>query len=288
MGIGLLLKTSQELPEDNRGLAISTFGKVIKRGWDWLGITPRNPTHLTGVVELPDLVVCLTTNKCDFLRDPNSLQKYYKARKAVQDAVGEVFDKLGETRPGERRSDKTFEKLQKEINKVVGEILPDFPELEPLFGRKHPGTEVPVHVADSAGVVRTGVAPGTDVTTGDLGGAGVGEGVEGAAEGPLEGTHLEPQQVGPERAAEHVRRRKRPGLMIGFDEHTGGDQMGWLRGSTLYVNTLHPAYRRVQETGEVNLYVMFAVASTLSAHVQEERQPVEFVQRFLATWGTMK
>ena len=98
LGIGFLLKTSGELPEERWGLAVSTYGKVIKRGWEWLGITPKNPNHLAGVVELPGLVDCLTTNKCDFMRDPNSLQKYYKYRRAVQDAVAGVLEQLGEAR----------------------------------------------------------------------------------------------------------------------------------------------------------------------------------------------
>ena len=287
MGIGFLLKTTDELPEDRRGLAVSTYGKVIKRGWEWLGITPRNPSHLTGVVEVPELVEVLTTNKCDFLRDPNSLQKYYKTRKAIQDAVADVLEGLGETRAAEPKRDKALERLRKEIDNVIGEILPDFPELAPLFGRKSSGTEVPAVLADPDGASEAGEAEGADVATGDKGGEGAGEGVEGAIEGLLDGAHLEMETDGPEAATEHVSRRKRPGLMIGIDEETGGEKMGWLHGNTLYINALHPAYQRVRGGSQADLYIVFAVASTLSAHVEEGKQPLQFLQRFLTVWGNL-
>lgn len=288
MGIGFLVKTKDDLPEEQRGLAISTFGKVIKRGWEWLGVTPRNPNRLTGVVEVPELVQCLTTNKCDFMRDPNSLQKYYKYRKAIQDSIADVLEDLGESHPSEPKPDKGLKKLQKEIDKVVGQILPEFPELAPLFGRKR-GTEKEMALlADPKGGVGATVEEGADIASGDKGGPGEGEGVEGAIEGPFEGTHLEEVAPKDQPSKPQATRRKRPGLMIGFDEETGGEEMAWLRGNTLYINALHPAYTRVKGTGGAGLYVTFAVATTLSAHVQEERPPLELMQRFMSAWGEIE
>lgn len=43
-GAGYLVRDAAPLPEDQRGVAVSTFGKVIKRGWDWLGLTPGAPS----------------------------------------------------------------------------------------------------------------------------------------------------------------------------------------------------------------------------------------------------
>ena len=56
------------LPVDVTGIAISTFGKVIKRGWDWLGLTPAASAHISGLMEAPDLAACLTLGKNDFVR----------------------------------------------------------------------------------------------------------------------------------------------------------------------------------------------------------------------------
>ena len=35
--VGYLRRVGEPLAEDERGLAISTLGKVIRRGWDWVG-----------------------------------------------------------------------------------------------------------------------------------------------------------------------------------------------------------------------------------------------------------
>jgi len=285
MGIGFLLKTADDLPEERRGLAVSTFGKVIRRGWEWLGITPKNPNRLTGVVEVPELVEVLNTTKSDFMKDPNSLQKYYNARKVIQHAAMDLLDTLGETRTSEQKTDKGLERLRKEIDRVVGEILPDFPELAPLFGRKKRGDEVSALLSDSQGPVATDVAEGADFATGDKGGPGEGGGVEESIEGPLAGEHLEAEEGGDGQAKEHAIRRKRPGLMIGIDQETGGNVLGWLRENTIDINALHPAYKRVETRPEAGVYIIFAVASVLSVHVQEKRAPLEFLHRFMAAWG---
>jgi hypothetical protein len=288
MGIGFLVKTTRKLPEQQRGLAVSTFGKVIKRGWEWLGITPRNPALLTGIVEVPELVLCLTTNKCDFMRDPNSLQRYYKYRKAIQEVVTSVLEDLGERREPEARPDRTLQKLQREIDHVVAEILPDFPELAPLFGRKRRGLAEPGLLRDAEGNVVGKRAEGTDLSAQGEPVVQEGEPPQEDLTGALDGSHLEALGKGGESATRHELRRRRPGLMIGFDDETGGDDMAWLRGSTLYINALHPAYRRVQGTAAANLYITFAVATTLSTHVEAGRAPLDLMQRFMAAWGEME
>lgn len=85
VGFGYLSRG--EVPADDAGnfsgLGISTFGKVIKAGWEWVGILPRSHNTIRGMVEIPGLAEILTTNKADFLTDSASLRKYYRYRKAV-------------------------------------------------------------------------------------------------------------------------------------------------------------------------------------------------------------
>ena len=50
---GYLVRDRAPLPEDRRGLAVSTFGKMIRRGWDWLGITPGVADRIGGLIEVP-------------------------------------------------------------------------------------------------------------------------------------------------------------------------------------------------------------------------------------------
>ena len=66
--LGYLSRHTAPLPEDQRGVAISTLGKVIKRGWDWLGVTSLQSERINGLIEVPDLAASLTLNKGDFIR----------------------------------------------------------------------------------------------------------------------------------------------------------------------------------------------------------------------------
>jgi Histidine kinase-, DNA gyrase B-, and HSP90-like ATPase len=66
--VGWLVRESAPLPEERRGVAVSTFGKVIKQGWEWLGVTPSVPEQIGGLVEVPALAASLTLNKADFIR----------------------------------------------------------------------------------------------------------------------------------------------------------------------------------------------------------------------------
>ena len=287
MGIGFMARTARALPESQRGLAISTFGKVIKRGWDWLGITPRNPALITGIVEVPELVQCLTTNKCDFMRDPNSLKRYYKYRKAIQDVVASVLSDLGERREPEPKPDRTIRRLQKEIDSVVAEILPDFPELAPLFGNRSAPAEPSAGARHDDDIVARRLESSEEGAHEEAL-AHEEETVGQALEAGLEDSRLESIDAHRRPLRPHEPHRRRPGLMIGFDDETGGEDMAWLRGSTLYINALHPAYKRVRDTVNVNLYITFVVATTLAAHLESERAPLELMQRFMAAWGEME
>ena len=82
------------LPADRQGIAISTFGKVIKRGWDWLGISPPT-SHISGLIEVPDLAACLTLSKNDFIRTGTRGATYLAYRKAIQEVVSQQLAAWG-------------------------------------------------------------------------------------------------------------------------------------------------------------------------------------------------
>ena len=54
-GLGHIERHAQPVAESLRGIAISTYAKVIRRGWDWLGILPAAPERITGIIEVPAL-----------------------------------------------------------------------------------------------------------------------------------------------------------------------------------------------------------------------------------------
>src|SRR2546422_9736056 len=95
---GYMVRDHLPIPEERRGIAVSTFGKVIKRGWDWLGVTPGAAEHVGGLIEVPDLAECLTLNKADFVRGGPRGATYLAYRKAVQEAVSRQLALWGDAR----------------------------------------------------------------------------------------------------------------------------------------------------------------------------------------------
>jgi hypothetical protein len=282
VGIGFLRKSQQELPEGERGVAISTYGKVIKRGWDWIGISPRNPMRLTGIVEVPQLSEILTTNKADFLKDVGSLQKYYRYRKAIQEAIEPILREFGELSGVHEKPEKDLRPLEKEIERVLENLLDDFPELNPLFGRKRkaePATGIiPDPNASAIGII----AQGVETMTGTEGGGGEGAGVE-ALQGDLPGEYIEPSSEKMEPGRQHEGSRKRPGLMIGFEDREDRKEFGWLSESTIWVNKGHPTYKRAFDSEAEHYHIVFSVAWVLSWYLEAENSPLEFINRFLSS-----
>ena len=86
------------LPESLRGIAISTYGKVIRHGWDWLGILPAAPDRITGILEVPSLSQALTLNKGDFVRTGPRGAVYLSYRRAIQEAVQAQLTRWGDAR----------------------------------------------------------------------------------------------------------------------------------------------------------------------------------------------
>ncbi len=271
VGIGFLDRHKEELSEDQRGMAISTYGKVIKRGWDWVGVTPRNPRCLTGIVEIPQLSEILTTNKADFLKDIKSLKKYYRYRKAIQGIVESILQEFGETGIFSQESEKNLRPLEKEIEQVLGNMLNDFPELSPLLGRRDSGES-------AGGVVPDSENPfvGTSLPEPELP-------EEKISEQPIE-PGLESAE--PDRQKEV--RRRRAGLTISFENAPERKELGWLVENTIWINEGHPAYRRAADSAAENYHLLLSVAWVLSCYLENEKSPQDFINRFLSSWGSTR
>lgn len=285
VGIGFLSKSKEELSEEQRGMAISTYGKVIKRGWDWVGVALRNPMHLTGIVEIPQLSEILTTNKADFLKDATSLQKYYRYRKAIQEAIDPILREFGEVSVPRERLERDLKPLEREIERVLENMLDDFPELSPLLGRRRRGEPASGIIQDSEAHPIGTIVEGAEVMTGTQGGGGEGSGVE-ATKGETPGERIERSDNPIESGHEHDGRRRRPGLMIGFEEDPNRDDLGWLMENTIWINKAHPAYQRAIDSSAEDYHIVISVSWVLSNYLEGEKSPQVFINRFLSSWGS--
>ena len=125
------------VPPDREGVAVSTFGKVIKRGWDWLGMTPGANASITGLIEAPELAECLTLNKNDFIRTGARGATYLAYRKAIQEVVSRQLLEWGDRRDPEARP--RMARLERDLERVLADLADDFPLLRSLVDRRRGG-----------------------------------------------------------------------------------------------------------------------------------------------------
>ena len=275
VGFGYIARVENinETPEGLRGLAISTFGKIIKTGWEWTGIIPRSYETIYGVVEIPGLAEILTTNKADFLNDSTSLKKYYRYRKAVQEAVRPILQEWGEERPSVEGLTRRPRPLEREIKGVLGLLLSEFPELTPLVRlRYRPGEGAREKSKNKREAHLSGIRMESKLKEEGEDGRGV-----KAEDSPLV------SQKG-----KNSGRKKESGLRIGFEAGISVESLARLDDDTVWINTQHHAWNKAKREGAENYHVISATAWALSSFLEENRSAQSFVARFLSVWGKEK
>ncbi len=292
---GYLGRAAHPAPEERRGIAISTYGKVIKRGWDWLGITPGDPARVTGLVEAPALAAALTLNKADFLRSGPRGALYLAYRKALQEAVAERLAAWGDARgsdAGQRR--RAARPVERDLERVLFDLSDAFPMLATLVERRAGGQRsLPI-----GGPSRTTEVPAELVATAPPDGAVPDEKERKRDETePLipEAEPLtrpappaaQPQtpMLEPPTPKRGKRRPTKLGLTIKFTSRPDDPELGRLVETTVWVNEAHPAYNRASASRSEGYHLALAVAMALAGVAVEPRQERRFITEFLARWG---
>ena len=294
--IGYLFRSSHPLPPAKRGLAISTFGKVIKGGWDWLGVNPTAPDRVGGLIEVPALAACLTLNKGDFVRVGSRGATFLSYRKAIQEAVsrqlmawGDMRDTQEEPRP------RVVRPMERELERVLEDLSNAFPLLGSLIERRSGGQKrLPLGTSGDAPDGRALVAslvtsqaeeePAEPHEPPDMSSVtppSEGNGSEATSPPtPLlpDGMTLLPDKGGP-------RRPVRYGLVIQFEDRPDDPELGRLVDSTVWVNQAHPAYQRALTSRSVGYHIALTVALSLAPLAVEPAHEHSFVTMFLSRWG---
>jgi hypothetical protein len=315
------LARNPPLPGDHEGIAVSTFGKVIKRGWDWLGLAPAGHAHVSGLIEAPDLAACLTLSKNDFIRSGARGASYLAYRKAIQEVVSRQLAEWGD-RDGDARP--RMVRLERDLERVLEDLADDFPLLRSLVDRRTGGQKrLPM---PGRGNERVAAPLFANVS------AGRGSTGEGGHETPAGGATAEPekpftpagesslpspQQVPPAGIAsvpepealtpeggqphQHVaatagttdtvsgrRRPARYGLLVQFESRPADAELGRLVDSTIWLNDVHPAYTRAVASRSLGYHTALAVALALAPLAVEARDEHTFIPQFLAHWGSVQ
>ena len=116
------------LPDSLQGIALATYGKIIRR--DSLKQFFKEMDRVSGIIEVPELVECLTTNKCDFRKDGVAGRKYYRFNKVAQQEFRTWLEELQLIDKKEITTDREVQRLQRVVNRIVEAI----PDLQQFYG----------------------------------------------------------------------------------------------------------------------------------------------------------
>jgi hypothetical protein len=301
--IGFLVRGDDALPEGTQGLTVSTLGKVIKQGWEWLGFSPQAPDRVGGLVEVPALAECLTLNKADFIRIGSRGAIYLACRKALQEAVSAQLAAWGDApdTPAEESRRRKARPVERDLAAVLLNMADDFPLIASLV-EKRAGGQKRLPIANAAA---------SKESPPDAIGFAEGSAMNASADSPIaaeavsaappetapNSTPLAPDDTPPaEEPASNrsivdwpgaVRRRKpaRLGLGIQFESRPDDPNLGRLVESTVRVNEAHPAYQRAVASRADGYHLALTVALVLAPLAVEPAETHEFLTAFLARWG---
>lgn len=292
--LGYLMRQDHALEQDQRGLAISTYGKVIRRGWDWLGLTPAAPERIAGLIEVPELAACLTLNKGDFIRTGPRGATYLAFRKAIQQAVAKQLSEWGDApAASDQAPPREVRPLQRDLARLLEDLADDFPLLASLVERRAGGQKrlafgAPGNNGEARALVAASISEATERSEDCANETGASS-ANGSTENPT--ANEPPSTFTAQTDAIQLpgktsgRRPAHYGLDIQFEDRAEDPNLGRLVESTVWINRAHPAYCRALASRSIGYHIALAVAMALAPLAVEAALQSEFLLTFLTRWG---
>ncbi len=285
--LGYLVRDRLPLPEDRQGLAVSTLGKVIKRGWEWLGLMPLSPERIGGLIEVPTLAQALTLNKADFIRSGPRGAVYLAYRKAIQEAVARQLGDWGDLRESGAEPRRAARPVERDLEAVLVDLAGEFPLLAALVERRAGGQQA-LPMGRSTGVPEPEALPLVEAAALEAVSKGPDTpGPEPAAPTPAERVPEPPRvrEVGPPIEERGPRRPRHYGLAIRFEQRPDDPELARLVETTVWINEAHPACRRAAASRAEGYHIALATALALAPLAVEPAKEHAFLTTFLASWG---
>ena len=279
-GCGILGLSEREYPisMDTNGVLLCTYGKVIRA--DTFSQHPgRIMARILGIVEVPEFVHFLTSNKTDFTK-----KGQYKKFESLMSPIRQKFvqwlkDDIGiETEAVGEKSE--ARDLEKELKKIIDDV----PELSEFFGFWSKKKSLS---PDSKGEVKAEILEGIEATFPD------GKGIKGTeaflsdpGDQPGE-TQVENEQG--DRKASPISRSSRGGPKISFQEDPARNDLAWVEGTNIIINHGHPVYGKVKSNNKAkNIFYLFAIGCAIQRFKnaeEPEELDLKLVDRMMAAWG---
>ncbi|HDP94532.1 MAG TPA: hypothetical protein ENN40_04120 [Candidatus Aminicenantes bacterium] len=279
-GCGIFGLSDKEYPIglDANGVLLCTYGKVIKAN-TFSQHPGRIMARILGIVEVPEFVHFLTSNKTDFTK-----KGQYKKLESLMSPIRQKFvqwlrDDIGieTTEVGEKNEAKV---LEKELKKIIDDV----PELSDFFGFWSKKQSLS---PDSKGEVKAEILEGIEATF------PVGKGAKGTepflsepGDQPGE-TQAESEQG--DRKASPISRSSRGGPKISFQEDPLRSDLAWVEGTNIIINHGHPVYGKVKSNNKAkNIFYLFAIGCAVQRFKNSEEMDepdLQLVDRMMAAWG---
>jgi len=282
IGYGIFGLASSEYPLGPNicGVLLCTLGKVIKA--DLFNQFPGSiGSRILGVVEIPGFVNFLTTAKTDFIRRSKH-QKFESLYNPVRQEFRSWLVELGIQSSEIYDTDEAI-KLERELRK----LLDDIPELSEFFGFQTRKTTLQ---PDPSGTTNAMPQEGIEWTypTGK-GEKGEGPGVVGTGNQSGQ-TFKEDKKTGTE-PAKPISRVSRRGPKITFVEALEREDLAWVEGNNVAINSGHPSYVKVRSDATARrLHNLFSIASAVQRFMatESEVKKLMFIDKMMAAWGKKK
>ena len=274
IGWGALGVSEREFPTGNTGpgVLLCTFGKVVKA--ELFGqSTGALGANLFGIVEIPDLVNYLTTNKSDLKRGPGVTRDLNRLLDPVREHLKAFLQKHG-VAPVNKSRNQLSSKLERELTKMV-KGLPELRDFDGLLRksnvlRKSTNGSVPVSTDNSRQNRESSSSVNGGSSSARSGGGG--------------GRSRKGDEKGNTRA-KLQRSRRNQGPRVAFETHPARSETAWIDSNTIVINSGHSAYPK--GTGQEQLtYCMFAMGIALDkAEVVQVPEGESYVDKFITAWG---
>jgi len=264
--------------EPNIGIAISTMGKVIRK--DTLGMSPRSAGRIVGLVDVPELVECLTTSKQDFIDNGKIGTRYRRLRAQIQKAYSEWLTEIGENVDvaEAKRAPRALERELADLARLM-------PELDFLYGNRQKAA-TPIRAA--AGDATSTEVQGT-LLTGGTGGADGNASTNGisdipSSKGDQDGIALG-EKPGGEIPSRKRNRNVKRGPAVRLVSDSSRRELSWIELDAININTAHPSYVRAQRENQVRYHRRVAALLALCSGASADNQ-LELLHKAIAAWGS--
>ena len=273
VGWGTIGVSERDCPvgTDAYGIFLCTHGKVIKP--ELFGqSTGLLGSKLFGIVEIPELIEYLTTNKSD-LRGGRS-KGLNQLLDPVRDELKKFLAQHG-IAIAEPQRNQLSSRLERELSKMVKQ-LPELQDFDGLLRKSRSlrkSDDGDTLASERSSKDESG-EPQTRNETGD------------GQKKSNDGKSREPDKGG-DTLTKRQRSRRSQGPRVAFEEHPGRGETAWLDSSTIVINSGHAAYRNRTTSDQARLtYCMFAMGVALDkAELGQSADGASYVDKFVTVWG---